>query len=507
VRYGSNVQYPVKALLAQTPNRRYGSRLKARCFVSSSLLRSWFIVATRSFPLTVLAAASALACSPASPRAVSPIAAPLAAPAAVESRPAVAVDPSGRWDLRWDRAFAGETPPIVEGKLELLRSGDSWSGALVLTPETAKLAFESVRVDGNRIELAFIDSATGDRFELSGSIRANRLVGEARLGNEESGTKSIVSLAIGLLVAEGKLSLDTQMGALFPEWRAQGAKGTITVRHLLTHTSGLDPSRAGAAHETIRVHAEKAKLLTPPGTRFQYNNASVDFLAVVVKQVSGVPLDEYLETHIFRKLDVVGARWIKDREGTPLAAGELLIRPVDFAKIGQMLLDGGRWHGEQIISPEWIELSIAAGQTFQEDYGLLWWREGEFAKTLTEPLLSWWREVGVDEATVKQARRLVGKKIRSGEYKAALMKTLGKESFAKLEAALEKVDHVPLAMRVTDGAVTGYSARGWLGQSLVVFPKTRVVAVRMRNAIYSDYDGGDQRHGYDDFRKDAARLF
>jgi hypothetical protein len=99
---------------------------------------------------------------------------------------------------------------------------------------------------------------------------------------------------------------------------------------------------------------------------------------------------------------------------------------------------------------------------------------------------------------------------RFDSYKAvdaALEKALGKPALDALQKQLGKADHVPLAYVVQAEPQTGYSARGWLGQYLVVYRKERVVAVRMRRAIYSDYDGGMQRNGYDAFAADAAALF
>jgi CubicO group peptidase (beta-lactamase class C family) len=323
-----------------------------------------------------------------------------------------------------------------------------------------------------------------------------------------SASKSIVSLAVGLLVADGKLSLDTTMGSLFPEWRALGAKAGITVRHLLTHTSGLDPSRADFEKETIKDHALAAKLVFPPGTRFQYDNGGVDFLAVVVERAAGEPLDALLERRIFSKLDVVGAHWMKDSAGTPRGAGELFIRPVDLAKIGQLMLDGGAWHGEQIVPAEWVARSVDAGQTFEEDCGLLWWREGTFAHVLTEPVLAAWRDLGIDKPALDSARSLVGKKFAKRQpYAAAVGRALGDAAFAKLDAAIQKADHVPFAAMIADGPVRGFSARGWLGQVLVVLPSARVVAVRMRKPEDADYrKDRPETATYPTFAEDVARL-
>jgi CubicO group peptidase (beta-lactamase class C family) len=222
-------------------------------------------------------------------------------------------------------------------------------------------------------------------------------------------SKSVVSMAVGCLIADGKLTLETRVASLFPEWSSDPAKAQITVRHLLTHTSGLDPLRAEwRSNETIRDHALKSKLAFSPGTNFQYNNNAVDFLAVVFKRASGVALDDYLEAHVFRKLDIVGAHWMKDSEGTPLGAGELIIRPVDLAKLGQLMLDGGQWQGERILPRDWVERSVAPSQSFQANYGLLWWREGTFSFMLTEQVLAAWRGAGVDAAGLTDARALLG---------------------------------------------------------------------------------------------------
>jgi CubicO group peptidase (beta-lactamase class C family) len=69
-------------------------------------------------------------------------------------------------------------------------------------------------------------------------------------------------------------------------------------------------------------------------------------------------------------------------------------------------------------------------------------------------------------------------------------------------------DHVPLVARVKDGPVTGFSARGWLGQFLVVLPEPHLVAVRMRAAEDSDYqDEGTEANGHRAFAGDLAKLF
>jgi CubicO group peptidase (beta-lactamase class C family) len=324
-----------------------------------------------------------------------------------------------------------------------------------------------------------------------------------------SASKSLVSLAVGLLIADKRLSLDTRMAAFLPEWGRQGAKGNITVRQLLTHTSGLDPSRADFERgETIREHARKAKLLWPPGTRFQYNNGAVDFLAYVVHQAAGMPLDVFLDERVFRKLDAIGVHWVKDSAGDPRGAGELFIRPVDLAKVGQLMLDGGRWNGEEIVPSEWIARSTAAGQSFDERCGMLWWRLGRFALTVNTAMLAQWRDAGLDAPALASVRKLLGVKYPGyAEYGAALTAVVGADTLTKLTNTRRKGDHVPSSGEVTDGPVTGFAAEGWLGQHLVVYPSSRVVAVRMRAPEGGDYGGEGERNAYQAFAQDVAEVF
>ena len=321
-----------------------------------------------------------------------------------------------------------------------------------------------------------------------------------------SASKSIVSMAIGKLISDHKLALDTRVAELLPDWNVP-MKDAITIRQLLSHTSGLDPNRTDWKLETIIEHATKAKVIYEPGSRFQYNNDGVDLLAAIVKRVAGMPLDVYVEANIFEPLEIVGAHWGKDKAGTPRGAGELVIRPVDLAKLGQLMLDGGRWNGKQILPAEWVASSTEISQPFNADYGYLWWRDGDFADVLTEQVLAQWHDAGIGAEIIEHARPLVGKRFANATvYRKTLAIALGALDFATLTATIAKGDHVPLAYRAAIGPAHGFSARGWLGQYLVVIPGTRVVAVRMRASERGDYHHGPEHDGYESFPSDVWQM-
>lgn len=323
-----------------------------------------------------------------------------------------------------------------------------------------------------------------------------------------SASKSIASLAVGMLVADGKLSLDTTMGSLFPAWKKLGDKAKITVRQLLDHTSGLDPMRAEFTSETIEASATRAKLVFAPGKRFHYNNAAVDFLAVVFARAAGTGLDKYLDERLFSKIGAVGVDWMRDKAGVPRAAGELMLRPIDLAKVGQLVLAGGVWEGQQLVPRAWIEESMKPSQPYEETCGRLWWREGEFDSVITAETLDGWAAAGGDKATIASAQKLVGKRFPDDPTLfRELAAAIGDAPMNALQAVLAKGNHVPWSGHVARSPSRGFSARGFLGQFLVVYPSAGVVGVRMREGTASDYQGDSGKDGYPGFATDLASVF
>ncbi len=198
-------------------------------------------------------------------------------------------------------------------------------------------------------------------------------------------SKSVVALRIGQLVDAGLLDLETPLStSVMPEWKDTD-KANITLRHLLSHTSGLAAERYGTDAETFRegtieAHALATAVVTPVGENFAYNNNAVDMLAVVARRAtsSAMVLDDQLQAGLFGPLDIAGAYWMKDGRGDPRASGELVIRPHDLLKIGRLVLDRGLYEGERLLSESWIDTMLEPGP--MKGCGLLWWldrREGE----------------------------------------------------------------------------------------------------------------------------------
>jgi CubicO group peptidase (beta-lactamase class C family) len=116
---------------------------------------------------------------------------------------------------------------------------------------------------------------------------------------------------------------------------------------------------------------------------FNYNTGSVDLLGVILHKVSGKRVDEFAKETLFDPLGIEDWDWDGCCGFNPAAASGLRLRPRDLAKIGQLVLERGNWHGRQIVSSSWIEESTnprlsGKGAMFDRlegitSYGYLWW--------------------------------------------------------------------------------------------------------------------------------------
>ena len=115
----------------------------------------------------------------------------------------------------------------------------------------------------------------------------------------------------------------------------------------------------------------------PPGQEFFYNTGALTLLSAIVRKATGRPLDEFARTNLFEPLGITNVEWTRVK-GDSDAGGGLRLRPRDMAKIGQLVLAGGRWNDRQVVSKSWVDASITprleattgSGTFF---YGYLWW--------------------------------------------------------------------------------------------------------------------------------------
>lgn len=350
-------------------------------------------------------------------------------------------------------------------------------------------------------------------------VKDGRLIADWDFGKKRgpiqamSATKSIVNLAIGKLIEQGKIkSLDQPVSDFYPEWK-QGRKRLITVRHLLNHTSGLEDKKIsgeiGASPDFIQF-ALAADTVAEPGARFFYSNKATNLLSGLVHKASGLPLDEFIKREIFAPLEISDFTWDKDDAGNPQGMAGLAITAVDLAKIGQLMLDEGVWRGRQVVRREWVSQSIAQGQPHDCTCGLLWWRTPEKTKfTIDDGFIAEVKkQFDLTEPSVRNLRAQKGKLFERFDLWPAIFQIFRvdpntKGKLEEIEAQIRK--NAPVPSEVGVGPMVAFSARGYLGQYLVVVPGHRIVAVRQRRKT-ENHDPYDYRGEFGDFEMKVRAL-
>ncbi len=321
-----------------------------------------------------------------------------------------------------------------------------------------------------------------------------------------SATKSVVNLAIGLLYTQGKIrSVDQPVYDFYPEWK-QGKKKDITLRHLLSHTSGLqDFPRTDIeiypSPDFVKL-ALAAELAHDPGSFFFYSNKAVNLLPDIVRVASSERMDLYLKKELFTPLGITDSTWTLDDAGHPHGMAGLQIRPGDLAKLGQLVLNRGRWEGRQLIREDWFDLSFQPGQPFEASCGLLWWRTAESRIwVVDEEQVAKMEKAGAPADFQAKARLAIGRYDGREAYMAALEKAFGPTWPDAVNGTL-----APLGLKMSRselGKVVGYNAQGYLGQWLVVIPEAQLVVVRMKRYA-EDFD--DKTDNFADVEKLALDL-
>jgi len=180
-------------------------------------------------------------------------------------------------------------------------------------------------------------------------------------------TKSMLSTLVGIALGQGRIaSLDQPVLALVPEWAGLNADpraGAVTLRHLLTMTSGFEPMM----RETTAREAWARPLRAAPGQSFAYDNAMVPLLVAILEKATGSPVADYARRELAQPL---GAGPFEPRRG-------LRMRTVDMARVGQLYLQKGRWDGRQIVPESYVAAATrpqnAGGPPVFLAYGLAWW--------------------------------------------------------------------------------------------------------------------------------------
>ncbi len=238
--------------------------------------------------------------------------------------------------------------PRAETPAKMVKATERYLAAV----EKAEQDLHSIMVvkDGNVIYENWMSSGSADEPHILNSV-----------------SKTFTSMAVGLAVSEGKLSIDEKLVDIFPEHCPEKPSEflkEITVEHLLTMTCGHSTDPTYKSWEVkdkswIRFFMEHP-VTHKPGTSYCYNSLGTYVLSAIVQKRTGQKVVDYLFPRLFRPLGINNVSWAESHEGINTGGWGLFLKTEDLAKMGLMILQNGQFNGKQVVPEEWIEAASAA---------------------------------------------------------------------------------------------------------------------------------------------------
>lgn len=213
------------------------------------------------------------------------------------------------------------------------------------------------------------------------------------LSNSFSVSKSIISLLIGCAIDEGAIkSLDQSVADFIPEFNTP-ENSKLTLKELLTMSSGLNWDEAYASPFSTTTKAyygddlyslvTQLKVTEKPGVQFKYLSCNTQLLSLILEKATHKHAAEYASEKLWIPLGAGSdAEWCLDKkDGIEKAYCCFNSNALDFARFGQLILNKGKWNGQQVISEKYIEESTCTASWLKDEwgknsldyYGYHWW--------------------------------------------------------------------------------------------------------------------------------------
>lgn len=189
-----------------------------------------------------------------------------------------------------------------------------------------------------------------------------------------SGTKSFVGVMAAAAVQDGLIALDEPVAATITEWGGIPLKRDVTLRHLLSMTSG-QISKIGKPPTYAETVAQD--LVAAPGTEFHYGPAPMQLFGEVLRRkllAAGRKgdIEAYLADRILKPLGLSVAQWRKGPDGNPLLPQGMVLTAREWAKLGEFVRGGGMKDGKPLVDPATFA-ELFRGSNANPGYGLTWW--------------------------------------------------------------------------------------------------------------------------------------
>lgn len=192
-----------------------------------------------------------------------------------------------------------------------------------------------------------------------------------------SGTKSFVGVLAVAAQEDGLLSLDEKLSDTLTEWRGDPRKKDLTIRHLLSLSSGIAGGGIGQV-PSYREAIASAQITAAPGQRFQYGPVPYQVFGELLRRKlvadgrARDPLD-YLQQRIFTPIGLKYDRWREDGDGLPHLPSGAYLTAREWAKFGLLVLQQGRWQGQPVVQAASLAECFKPSPA-NPSYGLTFWK-------------------------------------------------------------------------------------------------------------------------------------
>ena len=216
--------------------------------------------------------------------------------------------------------------------------------------------------------------------------------GPKAISNSFSMAKTFVSILTGIAIAEGKIkSVEDKVGDYLPEF-SEGKNAELRIKHLLTMSSGINfdedykspiayPAKAYYGNDLSELTL-KYQVTKTPGKEFEYLSGNTEILAFVLAKATGKTISDYASEKLWKPLGAeTDALWNLDHEnGVEKAYCCFIASAGDFARLGSLYLNKGKFAGQQIVPENYVEQSIVPADLTDSEtkskidrYGYSWW--------------------------------------------------------------------------------------------------------------------------------------
>jgi CubicO group peptidase (beta-lactamase class C family) len=204
---------------------------------------------------------------------------------------------------------------------------------------------------------------------------------ESTVVSSFSVSKAFVGIALGCAIQDGYIkSAEDSIVTYLPELRKKEGMDQVKIRHLINHISGLKFGTLSFMYYKRNLQNVGAYVFSkePPGSRFVYNNGNTQLVSIIIERATGKKFQDYFAERIWNRIGAEHEmKWSIDNKKSATIKSFCCMTGLnrDFAKLGRLMLNKGKWNGEEIFPESWynemIKWDLKENSAWDNEYG--WW--------------------------------------------------------------------------------------------------------------------------------------